>query len=881
MSVSRYTVVGPIGAGGMGEVYQAQDSSLDRMVALKILPPDMLKNDERRRRFIQEARSASSLNHPHIVTIHEIGETTIEPSGVSIHYIAMELIDGSTLKRKIHQEQLELRTTLSYLAQAADGLAKAHAAGIIHRDLKPENIMVTRDGFAKVLDFGLAKLSVRKSATESVDDPTAVREVTREGAVLGTVAYMSPEQVTGKVVDHRTDIFSFGAILYEAATRRRPFDAESDVDVMHKILHDPPPPIDAGADPVPAELRRIIRRCLAKDPDRRYQAMKDLAIDLRDLVDNYDEFSVSATSGGSSSEAALAAAPRKRNVLLWTAVSVAVLALAALGYLAWRTRSQPVASAAPNALTVQRLTSSGDVSHAAMSRDGRYLALVVRDREGRFSLRVRQAATGSEVEVVPAERKQFAGLNFSPDGTYVYYARREEEGGTVGWLYQVPALGGTSQKIIYDVDTPPAFSPDGKQLAFGRGQPQKQENLYIVANADGSGARTIAAFPRFGAAILSGPAWSPDGRKLMAARLLPPGSIAAAVEIDVATGEKRDIPSTAGWVWINSIDYRPDGSGVFLSAERKGDAVAQLWFQPLPHGEPRRISNDFSDYRRVSTTADGKSLAATAIETEGEMHVGSIGDATGGVPLDAERSSRVRGLACSASGSIVYVRQEKDASNIYILDNPAAQPRRLTSSGFDGEPSIAADGKTIVYSRWDKDSPHIWAVDSDGGNARQITNGAGEYAPQISPDGKLLQYVEQDALWRRPLDGGKAVKLADRPTGVHGFSNDSKLTFYRQWLTAGSTVVLRVERVSGGPALDLPSLVGREHQFSPDDRGIVYISPMGGAENLQLLKLDGSAPVPLTKYTRGGIDSFGWTPDGKIISIRTQRRSDVVLYSGF
>ena len=468
--VSRYSIVGPIGAGGMGEVYKAQDSSLERMVALKILPPDVVRNDERRRRFIQEARSASSLNHPHIVTIHEIGEATVEPSGQVIHYIAMELIDGATLKKKIHQEQTDLRTIVSYLAQAADGLAKAHAAGIVHRDLKPENIMVTRDGFAKVLDFGLAKLSVRKSATETIDT-TAVREETREGAVLGTVAYMAPEQVMGKVVDHRCDIFSFGSILYEAATRRRPFEADSDVDVMHKILHDNPQPIEIDGN-VPTELRRIIRRCLAKDPERRYQSMKDLAIDLRDLVENYDELSVSATSQGSSSPTAVVAPVAKSNTVVWISAAVAVIALAALGWVYFRSRdgaAQTAAGPAPHTLKIQRLTSSGNVTHARISPDGRYLAMVVRDRDGNLSLRVRQVATGSDVEIAPSSPRLFAGVAFSPDANYVYYARRDEEDGTVGWLYQVPTLGGTARKIAFDVDTAPAFSPDGKQMVFGRG----------------------------------------------------------------------------------------------------------------------------------------------------------------------------------------------------------------------------------------------------------------------------------------------------------------------------------------------------------------------------------------------------------------------------
>ena len=290
----------------MGEVYVAQDLTLERAVALKILPPELTKNEERVRRFIQEAKSASSLSHPHIVTIYEIGQAQVRTGdapeaesagGTAIHFIAMELISGETLKHKIHREKADLRTLLRYLAQAAEGLAKAHAAGIVHRDLKPENIMIAKDGYAKVLDFGLAKLTERKEVAEGGTSAlTATQEKTREGAVMGTVGYMSPEQVQGRVVDHRSDMFSFGCILYEAATRTRPFSADSDVETMHKILRDKPTPIEELNPEAPAELRRLIRRCLAKTPDQRLQSMKDLAIELNEIVEEFEELSISSGS---------------------------------------------------------------------------------------------------------------------------------------------------------------------------------------------------------------------------------------------------------------------------------------------------------------------------------------------------------------------------------------------------------------------------------------------------------------------------------------------------------------------------------------------------------------------------------------------------------
>ena len=243
--IAHYRIVGPLGAGGMGEVYIAQDESLGRSVALKILPPHLVRNEERLRRFVTEAKTASSLNHPNIVTIYEIGQDVVKPAGSgAVHFIAMELVNGETLGWKIHQEKVEVKTLLGWLGQVAEGVSKAHAAGIVHRDLKPGNIMISKDGFAKVLDFGLAKLTDRQVGSSEGLTSAPTEGATGEGVVMGTVGYMSPEQVQGKPVDYRSDIFSIGCILYEAVTRTRPFTADTDVEIMQRILRERPTPVE-------------------------------------------------------------------------------------------------------------------------------------------------------------------------------------------------------------------------------------------------------------------------------------------------------------------------------------------------------------------------------------------------------------------------------------------------------------------------------------------------------------------------------------------------------------------------------------------------------------------------------------------------------------
>src|SRR5438552_3183151 len=283
--LGRYEIRAKIGEGGMGEVYLAEDAQLRRRVALKILPDDLASNQDRMRRFVQEAQAAAALNHPNIAHIYEVGEYQ------GTNFIAMEFIDGVTLREKIHRELTELKKLLKYLQQVAEGLSKAHGAGIVHRDLKPDNIMITRDGYAKILDFGLAKLTEQTkpplASGEAIDKdaPTAVmpRQLSTPGVVMGTVGYMSPEQAQGKQVDQRSDIFSFGCILYEAATGLRPFESDSVIDILHKILHTAAPPIKDANPSAPIDLQRIVRRCLAKDPDERYQSIKEVAIELREL----------------------------------------------------------------------------------------------------------------------------------------------------------------------------------------------------------------------------------------------------------------------------------------------------------------------------------------------------------------------------------------------------------------------------------------------------------------------------------------------------------------------------------------------------------------------------------------------------------------------
>src|SRR5256884_828794 len=544
--LGRYEIRSKIGAGGMGEVYLAQDTKLDRKVALKILPAEVAADRNRMERFVREAKAAAALNHPNIAHVYEIGEHD------GTNFIAMEFIDGLTLRELIRNDT-DLRKLLRHLQHAAEGLAKAHAAGIVHRDLKPDNIMVTRDGHAKVLDFGLAKLieppqPIGTRASGSSEVATALlAQPSSPGTVMGTVGYMSPEQAQGKTneIDQRSDIFSFGCILFEAVTGQKPFAGKNTLDSLHNIVHAPTPNVKELNPAAPDELQRIVRRCLAKDPDKRYQSIKDVAIELEELQQDCQastqrDFSVATSTSGlpasksrsesnieSSSRSGLAtaniAAPTSSTAEYVTeeikrhkkgvAIILAVLLISAIGlaFGLYKLRARkPEFNLQAGKIT--RLTSNGKVGSATMSPDGKYVAYTLVDELG-SSLWVKYLATGSNVQIIPP-----AGLGagvgqstFSPDGNYLYYIRGGRGGG-LGALYQVPVLGGTSKMLLENVSRI-SFSPDGKRFAFERRYVSEGEDAVIIANADGTGEQKLATrkHPDF---FLGGAAWSPDGRTI-------------------------------------------------------------------------------------------------------------------------------------------------------------------------------------------------------------------------------------------------------------------------------------------------------------------------------------------------------------------------------
>jgi Tol biopolymer transport system component len=876
--ISHYRIVGPLGAGGMGEVYLAQDRSLERNVAIKVLPPDLVRSEERVRRFVQEARSASSLSHPNIITIYEIGQGPVrtpgQPDSNPVHFISMELVSGKTLTHHIHDQNTDLRTLLGWLAQAADGLAKAHAAGIVHRDLKPGNIMVTNDGFAKVLDFGLAKLTeTRASDPEVSSAQTRVADATAEGVVVGTAGYMSPEQIHGRAVDHRSDIFSFGCILYEAATRKRPFAAETAVETMHRILNEKPIPVEELNPKAPAELRRLIRRCLAKSPDQRLQSMKDLAIELREIYDEYDALSASASSG-SMATGAFTALPRRRPVLPWVAAALVALGVIAAGW--WALGRREPAPPAFQSTRTSVETNRGDVLSSVLSADGRYLAYIA-GRAGRASLRVRQVATGSDVEVMPPGEFPAQFPSFSPDGNYLYYAASKPGNLRYRALFQVPSLGGTAREKAFDVDSRVSCSPDGRQGVFRRAFVSADTSHLVVVDLE-TGRERVLATVHAGEGFDGDPAWSPDGRRIASIIMLPAPNLRSTIAtFDAGSGKRQDLLSLDRTL-LSSLAWLGDGSGIVSSGiDLKSSLMQQLWLHSYPAGRTSRLTNDFNDYTSVSVSAGDEAVAAVRTTRVGNAWLAEPGQPLRRLTSAANPENSVFFASPVDTGFIVYSSPAGQVLQVWAVSTSGGPVRQLTTgTTLNANPRGRAG--VIIFDRLDSTGTHVWRMDRDGGGARQLTNGAGEQCVAMSEDGRHIAVNHYDSPLKFTVlstDDGRVVRVLEGRTGLIGFSPDGRSVLAARpeqdarGLTTAAWEVLPIEGGEPSGRFRLPE-TATETRWMRDGLSVSFRDRGDAHWNVRAVAIAGGTPRPLTRFTEGRVTAHDWSPDGRRLAVRLQ-----------
>jgi Tol biopolymer transport system component len=896
--LGRYRLVSLLGEGGMGKVYKAWDSTLERSIALKILPPEIVRDPSRVDRFIQEARAASTLSHPHVVTVYDIGEERPEGGGEPVRYIAMELVDGTSLRALLDEGSLDLRKGLKIAGQVADGLSAAHALGIVHRDLKPENVMVNSAGYAKILDFGLAKLRAREATPEGATETIA--KLSEPGTVMGTAGYMAPEQAQARPVDHRADLFSLGCVLYEIASGRRAFRGDSAVDTLHKIIYSEPEPVRTIKPDVPPDLGRILRKALAKDPDDRYQTAKDFAIDLRDLLREVDSnpsgLSLPAALASSPPGPAPALAPR-RAFPMFVAAALALLLLGAAGlFVLQRSRHPKAAARATDAMQITRVTANGKVISASLSPDGKLLAYVVSD-QGEQSLGVKQIGSGQTLTLIPPRRVAYWGHTFAPDGASLYYGLKDATY-PAGAIYQISTLGGAPRKIVEEIDSPPAFSPDGKRFVFVRAKfPTPDKSAVMVANADGSNVRPLATVevPEYFAPIFfTGPSWSPDGRIVAASVADRMGRKGRVVGIDPGNGALRTI-ADPGWRWSSQVAWLPDQKGIIAIAFVEA-LHGQVWFAPYPSGEARPVTRDLFDYRIVSPSADGKSLVTVASDAVADIWICR----DGALPkrINASKREGMYGLASLPDGRIVLTSFETGKFDIFAMDESGGARTLLTrDEHVNRYPVVAPDG-TILYNSQTAKTFEICRMKTDGSDRRVLATTAVSGAEiEVSPDGKTIVFEDLFAdpsapsrpsapsLARVSIDGGTATRVTNEWFTLAAFSPDGSLLAGRLDDPKTSRTYLATMPSSGGPVtrvaeFDVTS--SSKVRWTRDGKALIVNTVPGDRANLWVVPLDKSAPRRLTSFDEHTIFAFASLSDGKgwLLS-RGELSRDAVLITGF
>ncbi len=889
----------------MGVVYEAEDLKLGRHVALKFLPDELAHDAQALSRFQREAKAASALNHPNICTVYEIDDYDGQT------FIVMEYLEGVTLKHKLEGKGLETGRLLELAIDIADALDAAHVKGIIHRDIKPGNIFITERGHAKILDFGLAKIAspikplgstaLAAQSTLSIDE-----HLTGPGSALGTVSYMSPEQVRAQPLDARTDLFSFGVVLYQMTTGVLPFVGESSGIIFDGILNRVPVSPMRLNPALPSELERIISKALEKDRNLRYQSAKEMRADLQRLKRD---------SESPHQREMLAPASTETGRRAKTRFTIAVLILCVVGvtfgvYEWMRPTHSSVHTVSQTSLKVTRLTNDGKSGTPAISRDGKYVAYVRQDGDTQ-SLWLRQIATGSNVQILAPKERTYSSLTFSPDGNHLYFASAPlNEISDQPWFRMLPAslsvmptLGGTPVEVSPVILPPFSFSADGERLCVMVG-PE-----LLLGRPDGTHLRSLIS-NEF--APLR-PALSPDGETIAVSGFRS----LAALGVSESSGSSSKISvlsirsmlgnqleaklriedlvrplSQRAWFNIGRIAWLPDGSGlVFDGSEPTSDYPSQIWFISYPDGDVSRVTNDLTDYKDVSFASDStlvttqqQILSSTWIAPEGRL------DKARPITSASGAASTPRDIVWIGD-KLMYAAVPGTKEDIWIMDSDGTNRKQLTTdSGNNWSPYPSGDGRTIFFLSDRSGESRLWSMDIDGGNPKRVKSGEPTEptgtTPSISPDEKWVVYGGGwSGGWKSSIGGGEPTRFTTESCAQTKISPNGKMVlclshrFWRRRVAKEDppTKVLDFDSGKVLASLDVSSQVA----WAPDGRSVMFVKTIGGVSDIWSQSIAGGIPQPVTNFTSDRILSYAWSRDGKQLAVvRGATISDVVLISG-
>lgn len=922
-TLGRYEIRSKIGEGGMGEVFLAHDAQLDRNVALKVLLPEFCSDLERVQRFKLEAKAASALNHPNIITIHEIGE---EDDRL---FIATEFIDGKTVRELIEEGDLSFLDAIKIAEQIADALAVAHNAHITHRDIKPENIMIRGDGYAKILDFGLAKPTILPESNSQ--DETMVK--TQPGMVMGSVRYMSPEQARGKTTDERSDVWSLGIVLYEMITGENPFEGETVSDSLAALIHIEPKPITDA----PEELQWILRKSLKKKASERYQNIKDLSLDLKELRSeleqglhesagvpfanttiserNYTSENKTLIHRTYSSENATIKKKAWVNTQRNTAVNdvgsrifpifvtamVVTLAASAWFYLpVLFGKETPIFQS----IQVSSKTDNGKSQNATVSPDGKFVSFVDLE-DGKPRLVVRQLSTNSTIEVVPPTIKRYYQPSFSPDGEFIYYVQVENG---VGTLFRVPTLGGESKRLLYDIDSRVTFSPDGNRIAFIRHNPTDGGDTVFVSDITGENLTAFLDTKSVGYDKFLDVVWTESGSSVLLAgyeNFSEPLPKVKVVAVDFADGKKEisepeefSTFNSEGWVAANSFNILKNEKGIIFIGKRNNEDKLQIWHLSQTGGLLKPVTTDTSDYASLSVSSDSGTIVTTKIDRISSLaSFNPSTKETSQVLADSKTFVAYYGVSQTPEGKILYSRMTGKEINIFSAEKNGAAEIQLTSdSHFNVNPVATRDGKYIVFSSNRKNSFSVWRMNSDGSAPVQLTNAPNgrDIQIQLSNDSRTVYFVREKSdggkgtLMRVSIDGGDAKPILPEgkasnimpqisPDGNSiaylSLEYDSKTSEFNAAVHIANIVDGRLDQKTSSVKIDLRN----RFKWSPDGKSLQYIAKKEFS-NIWNFDFKNMKENPLTDFRTNDLVDFYWMNDDKnLLLVRSTVNSDLVL----